>query len=487
MEKRFITRFAPSPTGTLHVGGARTAIFNFLFSRKFAGIFRLRIENTDRTRSSSKMTKKIIEGLKWLGVTYDSEIVFQADNLERHQQLALELVHKQYAYRCFCGKEVLEQKRKKAQSSNQAYRYDGECRNLSPSQIDKKLANKEPYIIRFRIPEGETQWSDGVRGQILINNQEIDDFVILREDRSPTYNLSVVADDFDMGITHVFRGEDHISNTPKQILIYQACGWDIPEFYHLPLILGQNKKRLSKRHGSVSVLDYQKIGILPEALFNYLTLLGWTAAEGKEIFTREELIHHFSIEEINKKSAIFDETKLRWINRQHISRKTVEELLPDVIQLWKEKGWLETQKEQVNPEKIKRIISLLKVRVENMKDFGDAACYFFQDPDSYEEKGIRQHLSNPEVWDWLSNLTIVIKEAAEYHEVEAERIVRKFAENAGVSAAKIIHPLRLALCGVTASPGIFELMEIFGRETVIRRIGRFIEKTQHLQKNINNS
>ncbi len=487
MSDKVITRFAPSPTGYLHVGGARTALFNYLFARKYGGVFRLRIEDTDRMRSSPEMTQKILDGLSWLGLDYDGELVFQGARANIHRKIAYRLLESKSAYRCFCSKEVLDNKRKEVESKGETYRYDQTCRYLSQEQIEANLAQKKPFAIRFRVPEGETSWVDGVRGRIIVRNQELDDFVILRSDGSPVYQLAVVVDDHDMGITHVIRGDDHLSNTPKQILIYRALGWEIPHFSHLPLILGQDKKRLSKRHGASSVEEYRDMGILPEALFNFLSLLGWNPGNDTEIMSREEIIQQFSLEGINKKSAIFDPAKLRWMNRQYISRKSDDELWSQVVEKWVKAGYLTKEEAESERHRLLWIISLLKYRVDNMNDFVESAQYFFQDPEFYDEKGIRKHLKNPEVWNWLEVVVVRLRELGKFKTDTIERVIRSEAEKFGVAAAKLIHPIRLALTGSTASPGLFEVMEILGKDVVLRRLNNLISKKKQLLMKIEGS
>jgi len=481
MNQEIRTRFAPSPTGYLHVGGARTAIFNWLFAKKHAGKFLLRIEDTDKERSSEEMTRQIFEGLNWLGLHWDEEVIYQGARAKIHREQAQQLVREGKAYPCFCTKEELDQKRKEARKQKRAYRYDGTCRNLSTEEVKAKIQSGMPYAIRFKTPEGITAWKDGVHGRIEVNNAEIDDFIIIRSDGSPIYQLAVVVDDHLMGITHVIRGDDHISNTPKQILLYQAFGWPIPAFAHVPLILGPDKKRLSKRHGATSVDEYRRMGILSEALFNYLVLLGWSPGDDREIMSKTETLEAFSLEGISKNNAIFDEKKLLWMNGQYISQSSNEKLWSHVSELLRERGLLKLTEAVSQKQYILRVIELLKTRVKLLTDFVDSGQYFFEDPDSYDPKGLRKHFREPRMWDYLNELADRLQQLESFEPEAIETVVRKFAEEKGISAAKIIHPVRLAVSGRTVTPGLFEVISLLGKDTVVRRLQKIVNKRAALQ------
>ncbi len=476
MSEKIVTRFAPSPTGFLHVGGARTALFNYLFARKHGGLFRLRIEDTDRQRSSEEMTRRIFDGLHWLGLEWDGEVVFQGANAPLHREAAWQLVEAGKAYRCFCSREELEAKRRQAEREKRAYGYDGTCRHLSPEQVEKNLAEGKPFAIRFKVPEGETTWQDAVHGEIRVDHRELDDFIILRSDGSPIYQLAVVVDDHRMGVTHIIRGDDHISNTPKQILLYRALEWEVPRFAHVPLILGPDKKRLSKRHGATSVEEYREMGILPEALFNYLALLGWSPGDDRELMSREEIRESFSLKGISAKSAIFDEQKLRWMNGEYISRKTGQELFEELIRRWTAAGFISPEDVPVRRLYLLRVIELLKSRVKVLNEYVTYGRYYFQDPDEFDPKGVRKYLKDEQVWDWLQEVSARLEKSKRFAADDIERTVRLVAEEYGVAAAKLIHPIRLALTGLTVSPGIFEVMEVLGKETVLRRLNIFITR-----------
>lgn len=475
------TRFAPSPTGYLHLGGARTALFNWLFAKKHNGQFLLRIEDTDRQRSSEEMTRQIFEGLVWLGLQWDGEVIYQGARARLHREHAQKLVRQGNAYACFCSKEELDARRREAESRKQAYRYDGTCRWLSPGEVKQKMDAGLPYAIRFKTPEGETVWQDAVHGEIRVNNKEIDDFIILRSDGSPIYQLAVVVDDHLMGITHVIRGDDHISNTPKQILLYQAFGWPVPSFAHVPLILGPDKKRLSKRHGATSIEEYRNMGILPEALFNYLVLLGWSPGDDREILTREEIIEAFSLEGISGKSAIFDEKKLLWMNGQYISHTPDEKLWSYVSELLVQQNVMSLSEALARKEYLLRVIRLMKPRVRLLTDFVASASYFYADPKTFDQKGVRKYLKEPRVWGLLQRYTETIAQLEPFSEAALEDELRSLAEKEGLAAAQLIHPLRLALTGKTVSPGLFELMVLLGKETVVRRLNFFLARREQIQ------
>ena len=323
-------RFAPSPTGYLHVGGARTALFNWLFARKHGGQFLLRIEDTDKARSTDESTRAIFDGLTWLGLLWDEEVVYQGGNLERHQADANRMLDNGAAYRCFCTAAELDERRKAAAASKDAFKYDRRCDRLPADEVASRVSAGEPFVIRFRVPEGSTAWDDIVHETISFPNKDVEDFVILRSDGTPIYNMAVVSDDIAMRITHVMRGDDHISNTPKQILLYQALGSPLPRFAHFPMIHGLDGKKLSKRHGATAVGDYQHLGILPQAMNNFLALMGWSPGGNREVMTLDEMIELFSDQGLLKKASVFDTQKLDWMNGQHLSRIPLDVLMPKV-------------------------------------------------------------------------------------------------------------------------------------------------------------
>lgn len=462
MSRQTVVRFAPSPTGHLHVGGARTAIFNWLFARHEGGTFHLRIEDTDRARSSDEMTRAIFEGLTWLGIDWDGEPWIQSEHIEHHREECLRLEREGRAYWCWCTPDELAARRAEATDEGTEYRYDRQCLRLSEAERSRRLATDAPRVLRFRVPEGVTTFYDIVHESTEFQNAEIDDFIILRSDGTPVYQVAVVVDDHDMGVTHVIRGDDHLSNTPKQILLYQAFGYDVPMFGHVPLILGADKKRLSKRHGATSVVEYQSQGFLPEAMFNFLVLLGWSPGNDLEIMTRDEMVEQFDATRLLKKSSVFDEEKLRWMNGMHIRLLPEDELLRRVHRHQPE--WIG----EVDDAWLVHVVRLMQERMVFLADVFEKGWYFFRDPDAYDEQVVAKQ------WKpGTAEHVRVLREAfavCEFTEAELERVVREHAEREGVGAGKVIHPLRLALTGAGASPGLFEMMVVLGRETCLRRL-----------------
>jgi glutamyl-tRNA synthetase len=363
-------RFAPSPTGYLHVGGARTALINWLFVKKYGGQFLLRVEDTDRARSTEEKTRAIFEGLAWLGLLWDEAVVFQGANLPRHQADAQRLLDAGKAYPCFCTTEELEQQRHAAEARGEAFKYDRRCLNLSPDEVAQRVRDGVPFVVRFRMPEGETSWDDLVHGRITFPNKDIGegDFIILRSDGTPIYNLAVVSDDAAMGITLVLRGDDHISNTPKQIVLYEALGAPLPRFGHLPLIHGMDGKKLSKRHGATAVGDYQHQGILPQAMVNFLALLGWSPGNDIEIMSVPQMVDLFSTDGLSKKSAIFDTQKLAWMNGQHIAGMSAVELAPLVTPAIVSAGLATGEELSERTDWLHTLIDLLKICSRTVDD-----------------------------------------------------------------------------------------------------------------------
>jgi len=475
------TRFAPSPTGHLHIGGARTAIFNWLFARKNNGEFFLRIEDTDKERSSPEMVQSIVDGLKWLGLDWDGDLYFQSQHIDEHIKACYELVKRGYAYFCYCSEEELEAKRKEAEEKKIPYKYDRKCLYLSDEEKLKFESEGRKKVIRFKVPDGETVFNDVVHGEIRFKNSEIDDFVILRSDNTPVYNMAVVVDDHNMGITHVIRGDDHISNTPKQILIYQALGWETPIFAHVPLILGPDKKRLSKRHGATAVIEYRDRGFLPEAMFNYLCLLGWSPGDNREIMTLSEIIEAFDISRIQKKSAIFDQAKLEWMNSEYIRRKDNLELLRYVKPFIEKYGY-----KFEDDSYLLKVINLMKDRVKTLEDFVSFGKYFFEDPIDYDKEGVEKYWKS-ETGRLLGEFVEVLEKIEDFSAFEIESKLRKFAEEKNVKASELIHPIRLSITGMRISPRLFEVMEVLGKETTIRRIKNALnrlaeQKTEMVKK-----
>jgi len=472
-------RFAPSPTGSMHVGNVRTAIFNWLFARANQGEFLLRIEDTDPERSRPQWVDVILDGLRWLGLDWDNEPIFQSQRLLRYREVAEHLLNQGITYRCFCHPEELETKRANAQKQGLAYRYDGTCQTLSSDEVTAKSG--QSYAIRLRSDCGIITYQDGVHGRIDVSGEELDDIVLLRRDGTPTYQFAVVVDDHDLGITHVLRGDDHISNTPKQIQIYLALQWDPPQFSHLPLILGPDKKPLAKRHGSVSLDELRTLGILPEALLNYLALLGWSPGDDREILSKNELVKAFSLKGISPKSAIFDQTKLEWINGQYLSNLSPEaiyqQLLPFISHDFPPgiRGEEEGGGDSPSREQWLQAITLLKSRVHLLTDFSTKGHYLFRDPSTFDPAGISKYWKAQETASGIKELIEALKSVEPFEPVAIEDAVRSVASRLGISASKLIHPTRLALTGTTVSPGLFELMAHLGRDVVLRRLNTAIQ------------
>lgn len=461
-------RFAPSPTGYLHVGGARTAIFNWLFARATGGKFLVRIEDTDPQRSRGELAQIILDGLKWLGLESDEEIVYQSDRKARFVEIAHELVARGRAYYDFTTIESLEQLRADSQARGEAsFRFKANLAEVR-AEAEERLKRGDPYAVRFSAPSEGIAWKDLVHGDVAYKGEELEDFVLLRTDGSPTYHLSVVCDDHDMRISHVLRGDDHISNTPKQIAIYRAMEWEVPQFGHVPLILGPDKKRLSKRTGATSVGEFQEKGFLPQALFNFLTLLGWSPGKGdREIFMREELIDVFSVEGIQPKSAVFDEAKLEWMNGEHLR------LLDDASAVKYLLAYSDSP--AVTYEKLLAAWPLIKPRTRMPSGLYAEQPYLFDDPEEFDPKGVEKHLADAIVMarlrEYLGDLVTIPFDAT-----SLETKLRERCEEWGLKAGQLIHPIRLGLTGKTVSPGLFEMMELLGRETVERRLNRLLRQ-----------
>lgn len=460
-------RFAPSPTGHLHVGGARTALFNYLYAKSNDGKFLLRVEDTDKKRSSDEMKEEICKSLEWLGLNWDEEIVYQSARTEKYIENADILLESAAAYKCFCTPEELDLKRTAAQKEKRQYKYDRKCANLGETEVANLISDERPFAVRFLIPEGSTVIEDLVYGRVEVNNREIDDFIILRRDGSPTYQLAVITDDSDMLITYVVRGDDHLPNTPKQILLLEALGKDIPQYAHLPLILGTDGKRLSKRHGATSVEEFKNQGILPEALTNYLSLLGWSPKNDLEFMDMSELLKRFTLEDVSRKSATFDHTKLLWVNGLHIADKDTDDLLKLAIDEWNAASATDIEAEYAG-----KVINLIRDRAKTVNELIDYGKYFFVEPTEYDEKGRKKHWKTDEVNNRLEQLLDSLRDHDDFSEEGLETLVRQVAEDMELSAAKLIHPLRLALTGYSVSPGIFEVMSILGKDSAISRIDK---------------
>jgi glutamyl-tRNA synthetase len=471
-------RFAPSPTGYLHVGGARTALFNWLFARRLGGVLVLRIEDTDVERSSQDMVEGILDGLRWLGLDWDEGPkidgphgpYFQSQRLDRYRAMAAALVAQGHAYYCYCTPDTLKAKRDAAESAGSAWRYDRACCALTADEIASRERDRVPRAIRFRVPEGTTRFDDLVHGPIEFDGANIEDFVLLRSDGHPTYQLSVVSDDVEMKITHVVRGDDHISNTPKQILLYRAIGAEVPRFAHVPLILGVDRKRLSKRHGATSVTEYSRQGYLPEAMFNFLALLGWSPGDDREVLTRDELVAAFSLEGISGGNAVFNTEKLDWFNQQHLMRLAPEELARRLKPWLEQAGMWDDDYLGDRHAWFFAVLELLKPRAKRLDEFTALGRCFFTDAIDYDQPAIDKHLRAPDMDGHLVALDAALSRLDTFDAVATEAVLRATAEARNVKAASLIHAVRVAVTGKTVSPGLFEVLALLGRARVHARL-----------------
>ena len=468
-------RFAPSPTGYLHVGGARTALFNWLYVRRYGGQFLLRIEDTDRARSTEESTRAIFEGLEWLGLTWDEEVSHQGANIERHKADAQRLLASGHAYRDFTSPEEIDRLRAQAESRGETFRFDRKSAELPDEETRRRVERGEPFAIRFRVPEGMTSWNDLVHGTISFPNKDVDDFVILRSDGSPVYNFAVVSDDVAMRITLVMRGDDHISNTPKQIMLYHALGADVPQFAHLPMIHGMDGKKLSKRHGATAVGDYQHEGILPAAMNNFLALLGWSPGGDREVMSMKEMIELFSSDGLLRKAAIFDPKKLEWMNGQHLSLTSAADLEPIVTPLVVNAGLTTAADLAARREWWLKLLDLLRVRARTTHDIVRQAASYFSDRIEYDAEAVAKHWKDR---PGSASILIAVRDrllSTDWDAAVMEEALRKQAEELGLSSGKVFQPLRVALVGQLASPGIFDVLMVLGRERALSRLDTAID------------
>lgn len=457
------TRFAPSPTGDLHIGGARTALFNWLLARHEKGVFVLRIEDTDVARSTQESIQVILDAMTWLGMDWDEGPFYQTQRIHLYREAAETLLREGRAYRCYCTPEELDAKREAALKAGQKPKYDRTCLHR------KSPHPNNPFAIRFLSPdEGKTVVEDLIQGRVEFDNVELDDLVILRSDGLPTYNFSVVVDDATMEITHVIRGNDHLNNTPRQIQIYQALGYPLPAFGHVSMILGPDKKKLSKRHGAQSVMEYKKMGYLPQAVVNYLVRLGWSYGDQEE-FTREELIEKFSLEAVGKSAAAINPGKLDWLNAQHIKKMDLDQLREMSRPFIEAKGYSIT-----DLGLLKKVVLSLRERVKTLVEMADLAEFYFREAIAYDEKAAEKFLGRDSASVLQQIIEALSKEAALDKE-RCHRLIQELAETRGVPLVRIAQPLRVALTGKTVSPPIDEVMGILGRDVVVQRLQRAIE------------
>ncbi len=461
MEK-IITRFPPSPTGYLHVGGARTALFNWLYARKMKGKFVLRIEDTDTQRSTEASVAAIFEALEWLGIDWDDGPFFQSQRYDIYREYIQKLVESGDAYYCTCSPEKIEEMRKKAMALGGNPKYDGTCR-------EKGRSKTENAVVRFKAPlSGTTILEDVIKKNITFQNSELDDFIIQRSDTTPTYNLAVVVDDITMGITTILRGDDHVNNTPKQILLYKAFGKPLPVFGHVPMVLGKDKARLSKRHGAMSVTEYRDMGYLPYALLNYLVRLGWSHGD-QEFFTTDELIEKFNLKSIGRSAGVFDQEKLQALNADHIKATPPAKLATYLLPFLKNHG-IDT----CEGEYIEGVVKTLTTRSKTLLEMSDGALFYYQDPLVYDEKAAKKFLK-PSTLDLLGQLIEKLTTLEEFKEKKLEDVFKIIMTSTGLKFGKIAQPVRVALTGKTVSPGIFEIIEVLGKEKVLYRLNQAVE------------
>jgi glutamyl-tRNA synthetase len=474
-------RFAPSPTGYLHVGGARSALFNWLFAKHTGGKFLLRIEDTDQSRYNEQALHDLMRDLKWLGLDWDEGPgvegphgpYIQSQRLPMYRKAADELLAKGAAYRCFCTSERLDALRKRQEENKLPPGYDRHCRDLSPAESDARAAAGEQHVVRLKSPmTGKTVFNDLIRGEIEYQNHVLDDLVLLKTDGYPTYHLAHVVDDHDMRISPVLRGDEWIPSTPRHILLFQAFGWEPPIYCHLPVILAPGGGKLSKRKGAVSVGEYREKGYLPEALFNFLALLGWSPGDEREKMSLEELVETFTLERIMPKSAAFDETKLEWLNGQYLIAATPERIESEVRRFLELRGLGEELAE--SPATLEKHIRLLKDRSRRLDELVDTGLYFWRDPEEYEEKAVAKYWK-PETPARLRSLVVKLTEQDDWSHASLEALYRAEAEEQGIKFAELIHPTRLAVSGLSFGPGLFELLEALGSDCVLRRIAKALE------------
>jgi glutamyl-tRNA synthetase len=451
------TRFPPSPTGYLHIGGARTALFNWLFARQQGGTFILRIEDTDQSRSTEEATQAILDGLEWLGLNWDEGPFFQSRRTEIYRQFISELVSQGKAYYCHCSHELLEKKRELARAGGRKPKYDGTCREMG-------LGPESQAVVRLKAPRtGTTGFNDLIRGPIVFPNEELDDLILARGDGSPTYHLAVVVDDIEMEITHIIRGDDHINNTPRQIQIYQALDRPLPYFAHVPMILGADKTRLSKRHGATSVLAYRDMGYLPQALINYLVRLGWAHGD-EEIFNLKEMIAKFSLDQVGKSAGVFNQEKLLWLNSHYLKQSSDPELAGLLAPILQKKGY-----PNPDPAYSAKIASTLKMRAKTLVEMADTADFYLQEEIVYPPELVEKFFT-PETVPPFEALITCLSSLSTWDGPGLENAFKDVMTQSGTTMKQLAHPIRLALTGKTASPGLFEVMEAMGPERTLRRL-----------------
>ncbi|NLY66473.1 MAG: glutamate--tRNA ligase [Tissierellia bacterium] len=484
-------RFAPSPTGYLHIGGLRTALYNYLFAKRHNGKFILRIEDTDRTRYVEGAIENLIDSLHWAGIKYDEGVFIengkivqrgeygpyiQSERLEIYRKYVDELIEKGYAYYCFCTKERLDKVRQEQKIKGLIPRYDGLCRSLSIEEAREKIANGEEYVVRLKLPANkDITFTDLVRGEITINTEDLDDQVLLKSDGFPTYHMAVVVDDHLMGVTHIVRGEEWLPSTPKHVYLYEAFGWEKPTYVHLPTVLNKDRKKLSKRHGDVSVEDFRKKGYLPEGLVNYLALVGWAPESNKEILTMEELIEEFSFERVSKTGGIFDKEKLDWVNGHYIRSYDLDKLTKIAIPFLKEAGYIDDKFAEEKYEWLKILVETVREGLSNVSEIVDAVDIFFRDTIEVEDEDALDVLKWEETETVLKAFKAEVESVDEIDQEFSKTVMKKIQKATGIKGKKLFMPTRVALSGKVHGPELVSIIYLLGKQNILNRI-EYIEK-----------
>lgn len=484
-DKTVRVRFAPSPTGALHIGGARTAYFNWLFARQNNGVFVLRIDDTDKERSTEASYEQILSSLRWLGMDWDEgpdvggpfgpyrqslrQSIYEA---ELHR-----LIEEGKVYPCFCSHETLQADREKAQKEGLTPRYSGRCRHLTKKEVDERLAEGLKPVYRLRVPsDGETVVHDKIRGPVVFSNLELDDFIVWKADGTPVYHFASCIDDALLRITHIIRAEEHLSNTPRHVVLFEALGYPVPEFAHVPMILAPDRSKLSKRHGATSVEEYREAGILPNALMNYLLLLGFAPGDDKEILSTKEAIQLFDLGRVAKHAAIYDVKKLEWMNAHYFRTQPVDVLVNQIWPDLQSRGYVGENETRERIAWIRTICSFMQEKTRNRQELIDAMTYYFEDIKHYDEKGVKKHFSKPETAGRLQLAVERLRSAEPFTTLQIENTYRALIDELEIKSGDLIHPTRLAISGLTAGPGLFDLMALLGKETCIDRINTAVQR-----------
>ncbi len=463
-------RFAPSPTGELHIGGARTALFNYLVARANKGTFILRIDDTDLERSRPEYTEGLINSMRWLGLDWDEGPYFQSQRLEEYNRAAARLLEEDKAYHCYCTPEELTAGREAARKAGKPYLYPGTCRDLPQEEARAYLAAGRSAVVRLRVPDrGETVVRDLIRGEVRFDNSTLDDFIIIKSNGLPTYNFASVVDDALMQITDVIRGEEHLSNTPRQQLCIEALGYEVPRYAHVPMILAPDRSKLSKRHGATSVEEFRDRGYLPQALLNYIALLGWSPGE-EEIVSLSEMVLLFSLERVNKTAAIYDTTKLTWMNGHYLREAPLDRLAENALPFFEAEGLLKAPVAGEELNYFKKVVDTVRDRVKTLSELAEASTYFYRDEFSYDPKGVEKHFRKEGSADLLRRAAGLLRNFEPFNLESIETAYRSLSEELGISTGRLIHPTRLAISGRTMGPGLFDIIVLLGREKTVSRL-----------------